>query len=159
MRSKVARAIRCSVVDIKRTVDMFLLKRIRLRSHAVIGLKAKGSMRARERREHVGIAQISGSKKSIFVLSLVLPLEGPRKPSLRWARCLTTGSVYFIFHCNNQLLLHFSTRRWELRLDIAPERGLRGGLELRSSIVRWRVWFLAEIPLVQYPGYCRKSRV
>ena len=27
---------------------------------------------------HVGIAQISGSKKSIFVLSLVLPLEGPQ---------------------------------------------------------------------------------
>ena len=65
-------------------------------------------MRARERRAHVGIAHISGSKKSIFVLSLVLPLEGPPKPSFRWARCLTTGSVYFVFHCNNQLLLHFS---------------------------------------------------
>ena len=36
------------------------------------------------------------------------PLEGPPKPSLRWARCLTTGSVYFVFNCNNQLLLHFS---------------------------------------------------
>ena len=98
----------CSVVDIKRTVDMSPLKRIRLRSHAASELKAKGSMRARERRAHVGIAQISGSKKSIFVLSLVLPLEGPPKPSFRWARCLTTGSVYFFFHCNNQLLLHFS---------------------------------------------------
>ena len=71
------------VVDIKRTVDMFPLKRIRLCSHAASGLKAKGSMRARERREDVVIAQISGSKKSIFVLSLVLPLEGPRKPLFR----------------------------------------------------------------------------
>ena len=53
----------------------------------------------------------------------------------------------------------FDNWRWELRLDIAPERELRGGLELRSSIVRWRVWFLDEIPSVQYPGYCRKSRV
>ena len=33
-RSKIARAIRWSVVDIKRSVDMFPLKRIRLRSHA-----------------------------------------------------------------------------------------------------------------------------
>ena len=61
------------VVDIKRTVDMSPLKRIRLRSHAASELKAKGSMRARERRAHVGISQISGSEKSIFVLSLVLP--------------------------------------------------------------------------------------
>ena len=53
----------------------------------------------------------------------------------------------------------FRYRRWELRLGIAPERELRGGPELRSSTVRWRVWFLAEIPSVQYPGYCRKSRV
>ena len=48
-RSKVARAIRCSVVDIKRTVDMPPLKRIRLRSHAASELKANRSMRARER--------------------------------------------------------------------------------------------------------------
>ena len=41
--------IRCPAVDIKRTVDMSPLKRIRLRSHAASELKAKGSMRARER--------------------------------------------------------------------------------------------------------------
>ena len=70
------------------------LKRIRLRSHAASELKANRSIRARE--------------QVVFVLCLVLPMEGPPKPSLRWARCLTTGSVYFVFHCNNQLLLHFS---------------------------------------------------
>ena len=80
-------------------------------------------------------------EKNDFCLVSCTPLEGPRKPSLRWARCLTTGSVCFIFHCNNQLLLHFSTRRWELGLDIAPERGLRGGLELRSSIRRRYHWY------------------
>ena len=37
------------VVDIKRTVDMSPLKRIRLRSHAASELKANRSMRARER--------------------------------------------------------------------------------------------------------------
>ena len=70
------------------------LKRIRLRSHAASELKANRSMRARE--------------QAVFVLCLVLPMDGPPKLSLRWARCLTTGSVYFVFHCNNQLLLHFS---------------------------------------------------
>ena len=70
------------------------LKRIRLRSHAASELKANRSMRARE--------------QAVFVLCIVLPMEGPPKLSLRWARCLTTGSVYFVFHCNNQLLLHFS---------------------------------------------------
>ena len=53
---QIARVIRCSVVDIKRTLDMSPLKRIRLRSHAASELKAKGSMRARERRAHFGIA-------------------------------------------------------------------------------------------------------
>ena len=47
-------------------------------------------------------------EKNDFCLVSCTPLEGPPKPSLRWARCLTTGSVYFVFHCNNQLLLHFS---------------------------------------------------
>ena len=46
---QIARVIRCSVVDIKRTVDMSPLKRIRLRSHAASELKANRSMRARER--------------------------------------------------------------------------------------------------------------
>ena len=32
----------------------------------------------------------------------------PLKLSFRRARSLTTGSVYFVFHCNNQLLLDFS---------------------------------------------------
>ena len=53
---QIARVIRCSVVDIKRTLHMSPLKRIRLRSHAANELKAKGSMRARERRAHFGIA-------------------------------------------------------------------------------------------------------
>ena len=47
-------------------------------------------------------------EKIDFCLVSCTPLEGSPKPSLRWARCLTTGSVYFVFHCNNQLLLHFS---------------------------------------------------
>ena len=59
---QIARVIRCSVVDIKRTVDMSPLKRIRLRSHAASELKANRSMRARERRANVGVAQISGTK-------------------------------------------------------------------------------------------------
>ena len=46
---QIARVIRCSVVDIKRTVNMSPLKRIRLRSHAASELKANRSMRARER--------------------------------------------------------------------------------------------------------------
>ena len=61
-----ARVIRCSVVDITRTVDMSPLKRIRLRSHVASELKANRSMRARERRANVDIAQISGTKKSFF---------------------------------------------------------------------------------------------
>ena len=32
----------------------------------------------------------------------------PLKLSFRSARSLTTGSVYSVFNCNNQLLLHFS---------------------------------------------------
>ena len=47
-------------------------------------------------------------EKNDFCLASCTPLEAPPKPSLRWARCLTTGSIYFVFHCNNQLLLHFS---------------------------------------------------
>ena len=66
---QIARVIRCSVVDIKRTVDMSPLKRIRLRSHAASELKANRSMRARE--------------QAVFVLCLVLPMEGPPKLSFR----------------------------------------------------------------------------
>ena len=54
------------VVGIKQTVDMSPLKRIRLRSYAASELKAKGSMRARERGAIVGIAQIFGPKKTCF---------------------------------------------------------------------------------------------
>ena len=61
---QIARVIRCSVVDIKRTVDMSPLKRIRLRSHAASELKANRSMRARE--------------QAVFVLCLVLPMEAPQ---------------------------------------------------------------------------------
>ena len=61
---QIARVIRCSVVDIKRTVDMSSLKRIRLRSHAASELKANRSMRARE--------------QAVFVLCLVLPMEAKR---------------------------------------------------------------------------------
>ena len=43
-----------------------------------------------------------------FCLVSCTATGGPPKLSLRWARRLTTGSVYFVFHCNNQLLLHFS---------------------------------------------------
>ena len=114
-RSKIAPAIRCSVVDIKRTGDMTPLKRVRLRSHAANELKANRSMRAREQRANVNILNLRPEKyrsiawvQAVFVLSLVLPLEGPPKLSLRWARRLTTSSFYFVFHCNNQLLLHFS---------------------------------------------------
>ena len=45
---QIARVIRCSVVDIKRTVVMSPLKRIRLRSHAASELKANGSVRAQK---------------------------------------------------------------------------------------------------------------
>ena len=63
---RIARVIRCSVVDIKRTVDMSPLKRIRLRSHAASELKANRSMRARE--------------QAVFVPGLVLPMEAPQAP-------------------------------------------------------------------------------
>ena len=43
-----------------------------------------------------------------FCLVSCTATGGPPKLSLRWARRLTTDSVYFVFHCNNQLLLHFS---------------------------------------------------
>ena len=66
---QIARVIRCSVVDMKRTVDMSPLKRIRLRSHAATELKANRSMRARE--------------QAVFVLCLVLPMEAPQSPVLR----------------------------------------------------------------------------
>ena len=63
---QIVRVIRSSVVDIKRTVDMSPLKRIRLRSHAASELKANRSMRARE--------------QVVFVLCLVLPMEAPQAP-------------------------------------------------------------------------------
>ena len=74
---QIARVIRCSVVDMKRTVDMSPLKRIRLRSLAASELKANRSMRARERRANVGIAQISGSKKNDFCLVSCTATGGP----------------------------------------------------------------------------------
>ena len=63
----------------------------------------------------VDIALASGPKKIDRLreckrfLSCVLYFHW-RLPKLlfRLARCLTTGSVYFVFHRTNQLLLHFS---------------------------------------------------
>ena len=49
------------VVDIKRTVDMSPLKRIRLRSHAASELKAKGSMRAQKLNVRWSIVDINSS--------------------------------------------------------------------------------------------------
>ena len=49
------------VVDIKRTVDMSPLKRIRLRSHAASELKAKGSMRAKKLNVRWSIVDINSS--------------------------------------------------------------------------------------------------
>ena len=69
-----------------------------------------------------------------FCLVSCTPLEGPPKPSLRWARCLTTGSVYFVFHCNNQLLLHFSIiGAGNKGLTSRPNEGFVGG---SSCVVR-----------------------
>ena len=80
---QIARVTRCSVVDMKQTGDISPLKRIRLRSHAASELKANRSMRARERQANVGIAQISGTKKSFFFsrkLSCTDVLPDLRKP-------------------------------------------------------------------------------
>ena len=158
------------VVNIKRTVDMSPLKRIRLRSHAASEFEGERIDACSRAARACWYSPNFRLEKSIFVLSLVLPLEGPRKPLFRWACCLTTGSVYFIFHCNNHVTSFF-TRHWELRFDVAPELGLLRGLScgvrsfdeesdsLAMRSVQWRVWFLAKIPSVPYPGYCRKSRV
>ena len=58
---QIARVIRCSVVDIKRTVDISPLKRIRLRSHAAIELKANGSVRAQKLNVRWTIVDINSS--------------------------------------------------------------------------------------------------
>ena len=92
-RSKIARVIRCSVVGIKRTVDMSPLKRIRLHSHAASELKANKSMRARERRAIVGIAQVSGPKQidrlreCKWFLSCLLCCQWRAPPSSRSGGC------------------------------------------------------------------------
>ena len=99
-----ARVIRCSVVDMKRTRDMSPLKRIRLRSHAASELKANRSMSARERRENVGIAQISGSKKSFFSAASCLVLMSSQtsvSPHNQGAQTPYHWHCLLAFHCNN----------------------------------------------------------
>ena len=63
---------------------------------------------------------------------LVLPLRPP-KLSFRWARCLNTGSVYFVFHCNNQLLLRFSFSARGITARLRARTRASWGPVLRSS--------------------------
>ena len=57
----------------------------------------------------------------------------PPKLSFRWARCLTTGSVYFVFHCNNQLLLQFSFSARGITARLRARTRASWGPVLRSS--------------------------
>ena len=61
-------------------------------------------------------------KKTIFVLSLVLPGGLPQALVPVGAQS-DLGLVYFIFHCNNHVTSFF-IRHWELQFDVAPELGL-----------------------------------
>ena len=118
-------------------------------------------------------AQISGSKNR-FLSCLLYCLESPLKPLFRWARCLTSGSVYFIFHCNNHVTSFF-TRHWELRFDVAPELGLLRGLccgvrsfdgesgslamrsvQYRRVLPQWRC-SIERIPPERTEGYCHSG--
>ena len=130
---QIARVIRCSVVDIKRTVDMSPLKRIRLRSHTASELKANRSMRARERRANVGIAQISGTKKSFFSAASCLVLMSSQtsvSPYSQGAQTPYHWLCLLAFHCNNH------------NCDFAfePARGITARLRARKGAVRGPVW-------------------
>ena len=94
-RFKIARAIRCSVVDIKTERIRCPAVDIKTDSRYVSIEAYPFALPCGERIEGEYIDACS--RASGFVLRLVLPMEGPPKLSLRWARCLTTGSVYFVF--------------------------------------------------------------
>ena len=67
---------------------------------------------------------------------MVFVLYCPRRPpklSFRWARCLSTGSDYFGFYCNNQLLLHFSYSARGITARLRARTRASWGPVLRSS--------------------------
>ena len=114
------------VVNIKRTVDMSPLKRIRLRSHAASEFEGERIDACSRAARACWYSPNFRLEKSIFVLSLVLP-GGPPQALVPVGALSDHGLVYFIFHCNNHVTSFF-TRHWELRFDVAPELGLFRGL-------------------------------
>ena len=67
---------------------------------------------------------------------MVFVLYCPRRPpklSFRWARCLSTGSDYLGFYCNNQLLLHFSYSARGITARLRARTRASWGPVLRSS--------------------------
>ena len=89
---------------------------------SVVDIKTESSLEGETDRSVLIYAQISGLKKSIFVLSLVLPGGLPQALVPVGAQS-DLGLVYFIFHCNDHVTSFF-IRHWELRFDVAPELGL-----------------------------------
>ena len=112
-------------------------------------------------------------KKTIFVLSLVLP-GGPPRALVPVSAQSDLGLVYFIFHCNDHVTSFF-IRHWELRFDVALELGLlrelscgvrsfdgeSGSLAMRSVQYRrvlpqWQCR-IERIPPERPEGYCHSD--
>ena len=161
------------VVNIKRTVDMSPLKRIRLRSHAASEFEGERIDACSRAARACWYSPNFRLEKSIFVLSLVLP-GGPPQALVPVGALSDHGLVYFIFHCNNHVTSFF-TRHWELRFDVAPELGLLRGLscgvrsfdeesgslamrsvQYRRVLPQWRC-SIERIPPERTEGYCHSG--
>ena len=94
-------------------------------------------------------AQISGLKKSRFLSRFLCCQQGPLKPLLGERASLTTGSVTSFFTVTI-MLLQFSHRHGELRIDVASEFGLMGGSVAECDRL---VWFLGD-DRSGTAGYC-----
>ena len=148
-------------------------RKARVTPCSVVDIKTESSLEGETDRSVLIYAQISGLKKSIFVLSLVLPGGLPQALVPVGAQS-DLGLVYFIFHCNNHVTSFF-IRHWELRFDVAPELGLlrelscgvrsfdgeSGSLAMRSVQYRrvlpqWRC-SIERIPPERTEGYCHSG--
>ena len=95
-------------------------------------------------------ARISGFEKKIdFCLVSCAASRAPSSPYSGERASLTTGSVTSFFTVTI-MLLQFSHRHWELRIDVASEFGLMGGSVAECDRL---VWFLGD-DRSGTAGYC-----
>ena len=113
-------------------------------------------------------------EKNDFCLVSCTATGGPPQALVSVGALSATGTVYFIFHCNNHVTSFF-TRHWELRFDVAPELGLLRGLscgvrsfdeesgslamrsvQYRRVLPQWRCR-IERIPPERTEGYCHSG--